>query len=166
MSQAAVALAMVMTGGRQALELVLDQDVQPGWLRCPERQGGLPHAQRLFFWLPLTHSERMEYQRLCLAKVASTPGLEDCIAFANSQLVVAEQFGRFPHRNAAKGRNAALGRNAMLRERERVFVCTDAVRQLPVTSISYRTSTPEELAWLASDELPGWARSQAPPPQG
>eukprot|EP00611_Tribonema_gayanum_P030934 TRINITY_DN8765_c1_g1_i2.p3 TRINITY_DN8765_c1_g1~~TRINITY_DN8765_c1_g1_i2.p3 ORF type:complete len:156 (+),score=46.83 TRINITY_DN8765_c1_g1_i2:2205-2672(+) len=88
--------------------------------------------ERLFFYLPLMHSERMEYQRLCLAKVTSTPGLEDCIAFANSHLVVVEQFGRFPHRNAAMG----------------------------------RTSTPEELAWLASDKLPGWARSQAPPPQG
>lgn len=38
------------------------------------------------------------------------------------------KFGRFPHRNAAKG----------------------------------RTSTPDELEWLASPDLPGFAKSQLP----
>lgn len=85
---------------------------------------GLSEAERVFFYLPLEHSEAMRDQNHAVSlftalHAAARPGFND---FTKSTLDYARQhhdairhFGRFPHRNAVVG----------------------------------RTSTPEELDWLA-----------------
>jgi uncharacterized protein (DUF924 family) len=85
---------------------------------------GLSEAERVFYYLPLEHSESLDDQAKSIARFAALhaearPGFE---AFTKSTLDYARlhqdairQFGRFPHRNA----------------------------------ILARTSTPEELEWLA-----------------
>ncbi|CAM9293028.1 unnamed protein product [Ascophyllum nodosum] len=91
-------------------------------------------AQRLFLYMPLMHSERLEAQDVCVEKTTllhkeeaeakgEPPKPND---FATSHRDVVAKFGRFPHRNAPLGRE----------------------------------STPEELEWLNSDDIPGWAKSQ------
>lgn len=69
--------------------------------------------QRVFFYLPLEHSENVEHQRrsvsLFAALVAEVPehnralfaGFAD---YAVKHRVIVERFGRFPHRNAILGR--------------------------------------------------------------
>jgi uncharacterized protein (DUF924 family) len=89
-----------------------------------------------FMLVPFMHSENIQDHELGLKLVefakANTPEhlkgwWEYQTEFELDHKRVIDRFGRYPHRNAAKG----------------------------------RTSTPEELQWLAYvDNLPGWARSQ------
>ncbi|CAM9463201.1 unnamed protein product [Scytosiphon promiscuus] len=98
--------------------------------------GNYAFAQRLFVYLPLMHSEKIEAQDTCVVKTKEL-GEEEAAATGKENGMVAQmaldhravvaKFGRFPHRNAALGRE----------------------------------STPEELEWLSSDDLPGWAKSQS-----
>lgn len=94
--------------------------------------------QRLFVYLPLMHSERIEAQDTCVSKckalldeqTAGSGNANPMIhQFAVDHRSVVARFGRFPHRNAALGRE----------------------------------STPEELKWLSSDEVFEWAKSQTAP---
>ncbi len=75
----------------------------------------LPHVQRVFFYIPMLHTEDLELQRRALAAyqdVASTapPELEKYLAssidFARKHMAVIERFGRFPHRNRILGRHS------------------------------------------------------------
>ena len=69
--------------------------------------------ERLFFYLPFEHAENLNLQNRCVALMkglaASLEG-EDAGAFdgfakyAVEHQVIIEEFGRFPHRNAALGR--------------------------------------------------------------
>ena len=65
-------------------------------------------TQRLFFYLPFTHSEALADQDrcidLCTAMVAENPDLQDCLTSALAHHAIIARFGRFPHRNAALGR--------------------------------------------------------------
>ncbi|MDP1929985.1 MAG: DUF924 family protein [Gammaproteobacteria bacterium] len=84
-----------------------------GLERGDDRQ--LRAIQRVFFYLPLEHSENVEHQRLSvslfngLAAEAST-GLQSLFAgfadYAVRHQVIIERFGRFPHRNALLGRTS------------------------------------------------------------
>ncbi|CAB1111383.1 unnamed protein product [Ectocarpus sp. CCAP 1310/34] len=107
--------------------------ISKGWDTVDARN--YTFQQRLFVYLPLMHSERIEAQDACVSKVKALVDDEMKATGSADSLVhdmalehrgVVAKFGRFPHRNAA------------LR----------------------RESTPEELQWLSSDDIPGWAKSQ------
>ena len=83
----------------------------------------VPPAWRIFFYMPLHHSENLADQQRATALVASLPDRGDPERGENRRyglpyVDVIERFGRFPHRNAILG----------------------------------RPSTPEELAFLAKPE--------------
>ena len=70
-------------------------------------------AHRIFFYMPLEHSESLSHQKRCLAlfermykecdpAIAAT--MKSNLAYAQQHLDIIERFGRFPHRNAALGR--------------------------------------------------------------
>ncbi|CAN0245310.1 unnamed protein product [Pylaiella littoralis] len=96
-------------------------------------------SQRMFVYLPLQHSEKIETQETSVSKnkelmeeeTAATGNANPMVyQFATSHHSVIAKFGRFPHRNAPLGRE----------------------------------STPEEREWLSSEDIPGWAKSQSVPP--
>jgi uncharacterized protein (DUF924 family) len=69
--------------------------------------------ERVFFYLPLEHSESREHQERCVALFgdlvassppAQTPMFEDFRRYAELHRDIIERFGRFPHRNALLGR--------------------------------------------------------------
>lgn len=73
----------------------------------------LSEAERVFFYLPLEHSEALEDQHRSVALFkalheSARPDLRDFTArtldYARQHLDVIAGFGRFPHRNAAVGR--------------------------------------------------------------
>lgn len=86
----------------------------------------------LFLVLALMHAESLEDHKLgdkCIDKaIVTCPGIEwnNMRGFLLQHTKVIERFGRYPHRNAKKG----------------------------------RVSTKEEIDWLQSDDVPGWAKSQ------
>lgn len=91
----ALALALCKRG------LALNQDMQ------------LNPIERVFFYLPLEHSEALEdqeeavfyFDRLRQAMTSSdTSTFNDFYQYAVSHHAVIKQFGRFPHRNAVNGR--------------------------------------------------------------
>jgi uncharacterized protein (DUF924 family) len=81
----------------------------------------LSAIERLFFYMPLEHSEQLEHQEQCVAlmrqlaeDVAAQPGVEagqrarfvSFIDFAIRHRDIVARFGRFPHRNALLGRSS------------------------------------------------------------
>jgi uncharacterized protein (DUF924 family) len=90
-------------------------------------------AERQFLYTPLMHSESAADHARALklfgSLVDAFPALgvaKYALNFEKEHAAVVERFGRYPHRNAAKG----------------------------------RTTTAEEAEWLASPDLPSWAKSQ------
>jgi len=78
-----------------------------------EHDRALGPFERLFFYLPLEHSESIDDQRRCVAlceqlERAAPTGLAEAFVgftrFARWHLDIVERFGRFPHRNRALGR--------------------------------------------------------------
>ncbi|MEZ5998004.1 MAG: DUF924 family protein [Hyphomonas sp.] len=76
---------------------------------------GLSECERVFFYLPLEHSEAPEDQEQSVANftdllVESREGfrglIESTLQYAKAHKDVIDQFGRFPHRNAALGRES------------------------------------------------------------
>ena len=76
---------------------------------------GLRHIHRVFFYLPLEHSENLEHQQRCvrlfrnLAREVSVdlkPVFERYVDYAIRHQVIIERFGRFPHRNLILGRQS------------------------------------------------------------
>jgi uncharacterized protein (DUF924 family) len=66
---------------------------------------GFPPKQRLFFYLPLQHSEALADQERSVALTAMLGNAEwDLHARQHEALIV--RFGRFPHRNAVLGRSS------------------------------------------------------------
>lgn len=75
--------------------------------------GALDPIERIFFYLPLQHSEAREVQdesvAACRRLLAEAPealkaGFGQVLAAAQEHRGVIERFGRFPHRNRALGR--------------------------------------------------------------
>lgn len=60
-------------------------------------------AGRLFFYMPLQHSEELADQDLSVQLIEGT-GDEKAMTFARQHRAIIARFGRFPHRNAALGR--------------------------------------------------------------
>lgn len=74
-----------------------------------EHDMSLSEAERIFFYLPLEHSERMVDQNLSVSQFArlareARPAFktlcDNTLAYAHKHREVIESFGRFPHRNA------------------------------------------------------------------
>ncbi|GLQ29864.1 DUF924 family protein [Litoribrevibacter albus] len=68
----------------------------------------LPIEHRVFFYMPLEHSESLEDQELCIRLFTSLkrespqekhPLLDSYVGFAEQHRDIIKQFGRFPHRN-------------------------------------------------------------------
>lgn len=85
----------------------------------------LSEVERVFFYLPLEHSESMEDQRLSvrlyeeLAEEARPAFRDFCkttLDFARKHLDVIERFGRFPHRNSVLRRPSTREEQAYLSE--------------------------------------------------
>lgn len=88
----------------------------------------LPPLQRVFFYLPLEHSEDIEDQEYCvqlfraLAKQiakedpASAETFNGYLKFADRHHAIVARFGRFPHRNAILGRASTAEEMAFLKE--------------------------------------------------
>jgi uncharacterized protein (DUF924 family) len=87
-------------------------------------------VERIFFYMPLQHSESLEvqeesvsaYKRL-LAEAPETirDVFKGCLDFAERHREVIRRFGRFPHRNAALGREPTPEEVAYLREGGETF---------------------------------------------
>lgn len=98
--------ARVYAGDEQALALALS-GMNSG------ADAALDTVQRLFFYMPLQHSEARDvqdesvaaYRRLVLeAPDALKPTFKSCLDYAERHREVVARFGRFPHRNRILGR--------------------------------------------------------------
>ena len=76
---------------------------------------GMSEVERIFFYLPLEHSEVPEDQERSVSVftdllVESREGfrslIESTLQYANAHKEVIDRFGRFPHRNTALGRES------------------------------------------------------------
>lgn len=81
--------------------------------------------ERVFFYLPLEHSEDLDdqtrsvalFESLCEAVPSSQKNLfGNYLEFARRHHAVIERFGRFPHRNAILGRESSAEERAFLEE--------------------------------------------------
>jgi uncharacterized protein (DUF924 family) len=102
----------------QALGLSLD-----GIYRGFDRE--LQPLERVFFYLPLEHSESLEIQKKsvqCFTDLLDEVTLEakelftTYLIFAQRHLSIIERFGRFPHRNRVLGRISTDAEEAFLNE--------------------------------------------------
>jgi uncharacterized protein (DUF924 family) len=83
----------------------------------------VPPAWRIFFYMPLHHSENLADQQRATALVASLPDQRDPERGENRRyglpyVDVIERFGRFPHRNAILGRQSTAEEIAFLAKPE------------------------------------------------
>ncbi|OZB16189.1 MAG: hypothetical protein B7X53_09530 [Hyphomonas sp. 34-62-18] len=85
----------------------------------------LSEAERVFFYLPLEHSEVMGDQEQSVALFTRLAGeardefrdfAKNTLNYAHQHLDVIRQFGRFPHRNAAVGRESTEAEKEWLAE--------------------------------------------------
>jgi uncharacterized protein (DUF924 family) len=73
----------------------------------------LPVPQRLFFLMPLMHSESLAVHDIAVREFSAVvesaapsvrPAAQNSLDFEHKHRVIIERFGRYPHRNAALGR--------------------------------------------------------------
>jgi uncharacterized protein (DUF924 family) len=84
----------------------------------------VPSAWRVFFYLPLEHSENLEDQRRgldLLLALPPAPGRKNDGHMTRLHFEIIERFGRFPHRNAILGRQSTAEELAFLVECEHRF---------------------------------------------
>ena len=84
----------------------------------------VPGAWRLFFYLPLEHSEALADQQRGLDLLLALPPVEGRRSdghMTRLQCEIIERFGRFPHRNAILGRESTQEELAFLIECEHRF---------------------------------------------
>lgn len=72
---------------------------------------------KAFLYMPFMHSEDLEDQLLAL-KLFDQPGLENNLRFARHHHDIIENYGRFPHRNAALGRENSEAETAYLNSKQ------------------------------------------------
>lgn len=65
-----------------------------------------PVARRVFYYLPLEHSERLADQEEAVRLVRERANLADYLHYAELHRDIIRRFGRFPHRNAVLGRES------------------------------------------------------------
>ncbi len=91
---------------RDAAQAFATDEVARDIARYANRRGfdrEVTDEQRLFFYLPLEHSEAIEDQTLCCALMRQMDNAE-WIRYAERHREIIARFGRFPHRNAILGR--------------------------------------------------------------
>ena len=102
----------------RALELVM-AGLQTG------ADATLTPIQRVFFYMPMQHSESPDIQEESVAafrRLALEAPLEqrslyqNCLKFAQLHQRIVARFGRFPHRNAVLGRQGCPAEEAFLRD--------------------------------------------------
>ena len=102
----------------RALELVM-AGLQTG------ADATLTPIQRVFFYMPMQHSESPDIQEESVAafrRLALEAPLEqrslyqNCLKFAQLHQRIVARFGRFPHRNAVLGRQGSPAEEAFLRD--------------------------------------------------
>ena len=101
---------LALAATNRALERGFDQKVPPAW--------------RLFFYLPLEHSEILEDQQRGLDLLLALPAVQGRPSegkMSRLHLEIIERFGRFPHRNAILGRESTAEELAFLIECEHRF---------------------------------------------
>ncbi|MGB3613456.1 MAG: DUF924 family protein [Elainellaceae cyanobacterium] len=80
----------------------------------------VPPVRRMFFYLPLEHSEfrhdQQQSVRLFEALAAQSPELQDTYDYALRHQQVIERFGRFPHRNPILGRRSTAAEVVVLKQ--------------------------------------------------
>ena len=80
----------------------------------------VPPVQRIFFYLPLEHSENLADQQqsvqLSQTLANANPELADISDYALQHQVVIERFGRFPHRNRILGRETTEEETEFLKQ--------------------------------------------------
>ena len=90
-----------------------------------DEQRDLPPAAQLFFYMPLMHAESLALQFECVERFAAlarrsppetAEQLQGNLRSARQHLDIIEQFGRFPHRNAALGRANTPAEEAFLKD--------------------------------------------------
>ena len=83
----------------------------------------LPPLMRMFFYLPLEHSENLDDQlesvRLARALAAEKPDHAEELEYAEQHLETIRRFGRFPTRNEALGRQSTQEEMDFLRDQQR-----------------------------------------------
>jgi uncharacterized protein (DUF924 family) len=83
----------------------------------------LPPTMRMFFYLPLEHSEnltdQLESVRLTGVLAAENPGLIETRQYAEQHLETIRRFGRFPGRNDALGRQSTQQEMDFLKDQKR-----------------------------------------------
>jgi uncharacterized protein (DUF924 family) len=70
-------------------------------------------AERVFFYLPFEHSEKLADQERAVALLRAT-GDADLLKWAELHADIIRRFGRFPHRNAVLGRQTTAEEQAFL----------------------------------------------------
>jgi uncharacterized protein (DUF924 family) len=112
------ASARAFAGDEQALALALS-GMQLG------ADAALDPLERIFFCMPLQHSESLEVQEESVAAYRRLLGeapqtlratFEGTLKFAELHAFIIRRFGRFPHRNGVLGRASNLEEAAYLRE--------------------------------------------------
>lgn len=101
---------MALATTNRALERGFDQAVPPAW--------------RLFFYLPLEHSEALADQQRgldLLLAIPPVPGRSPEGKMSRLHLEIIDRFGRFPHRNAILGRESTAEELAFLIKCEHRF---------------------------------------------
>ncbi|HTW54663.1 MAG TPA: DUF924 family protein [Stellaceae bacterium] len=79
----------------------------------------VPAAWRIFFYMPLHHSEDLAKQRRSVALFAALPGDRGSGGlrrYGEAYVDVIARFGRFPHRNVILGRESTEAETAFLAE--------------------------------------------------
>lgn len=108
--------AEAFSGDARALEVALEA-LDTG------EDNELPTAWRLFFYLPLEHSEKLEHQDLALSRLGSllreAPDshrqlIRQSEQWARRHRAIIVRFGRFPHRNALLERQSTHDERAWL----------------------------------------------------
>lgn len=92
------------------------------------KSADLPAYQRIWLFLPLMHSERIDDQTKCVEKFeelvaeAEAHGATECqsiatkfLGYAHRHKTVIERFGRFPHRNSILKRESTVEEEEGLR---------------------------------------------------
>ncbi len=70
--------------------------------------------ERVFFYLPFTHSESVANQEKAMRLTLLSAGDAEQIRHSRAHRAIIRQFGRFPYRNAALGRRTTPGEAAFL----------------------------------------------------
>jgi len=75
---------------------------------------GVEEALRVFFYLPFSHSERIEDQKIAVGKQRALG--DEAVKHAQRHHDIVERFGRFPHRNPILGRETTPDEQKFLDE--------------------------------------------------